>query len=262
MTRKRSGMTGRSSGAVGGKPEKLSESSEMYLQVIWRLTEREREVSVSDIAKAMGHSLSTVSEKIVRLTEGGLLRHEWREGVSMTPKGRQAACRTIRKRRLLETFLFKMAGYGIHELHEEACRLEHVISERLSDALDRLLGYPMHDPHGHPIPARDGSFRPELLEPLSEVDEGRTVRIAQLRSADPEVLEYTARLGLLPGRSCTVMQKAPFQGPLTIADGSERIAIAFEIASIIDVQAEPGERFDEAGGANGSGPPARQSAAQ
>lgn len=255
-------MTGRSSGAVGGKPEKLSESSEMYLQVIWRLTEREREVSVSDIAKAMGHSLSTVSEKIVRLTEGGLLRHEWREGVSMTPKGRQAACRTIRKRRLLETFLFKMAGYGIHELHEEACRLEHVISERLSDALDRLLGYPMHDPHGHPIPARDGSFRPELLEPLSEVDEGRTVRIAQLRSADPEVLEYTARLGLLPGRSCTVMQKAPFQGPLTIADGSERIAIAFEIASIIDVQAEPGERFDEAGGANGSGPPARQSAAQ
>jgi len=94
-------MTGRSSRAVGGKPEKLSESSEMYLQVIWRLTEREREVSVSDIARAMGHSLSTVSEKIVRLTGAGLLRHEWREGVSMTPRGRKAACRTIRKLSLI-----------------------------------------------------------------------------------------------------------------------------------------------------------------
>ncbi|MGC8775484.1 MAG: metal-dependent transcriptional regulator [Chlorobaculum sp.] len=232
----------------GGKPAPLSESSEMYLQVIWRLTEKGGEVSVSDIARAMGHTLSTVSEKIVQLTEGGLLRHEWREGVSMTPKGRKAACRTIRKRRLLETFLFRMAGYGIHELHEEACRLEHLISERLSDALDRMLGYPMHDPHGHPIPARDGSVRKELLEPLSAVDEGRTVRIAQLRSADPDVLEYVARLGLLPGKSCTVIQKAPFQGPLTIADGSERVAIAFGIAAIIDIHAGQDERFAEADG--------------
>ena len=253
MTRKRSGAASRSSGAAGGKPEPLSESSEMYLQVIWRLTERGSEASVSDIAKAMGHSLSTVSEKIAKLTERGFLRHEWREGVSMTPRGRKAACRTIRKRRLLETFLFRKAGYGIHELHEEACRLEHLISERLSDALDRMLGYPMHDPHGHPIPARDGSVRKEPLEALSAVEEGRTVRIAQLRSADPEVLEYAARLGLLPGKRCTVMQKAPFQGPLTIADGSERVAIAFEIASIIDVQAPDEERFGEAGGGSQRG---------
>lgn len=246
MTRQRSGSA--NNAHSGGKPAQLSESSEMYLQVIWRLTEKGGEVSVSDIARAMGHTLSTVSEKIVRLTVGGFLRHEWREGVSMTPKGRKAACRTLRKRRLLETFLFRMAGYGIHELHEEACRLEHLISERLSDALDRMLGYPMHDPHGHPIPARDGSVRKELLEPLSAVDEGRTVRIAQLRSADPDVLEYAARLGLLPGKSCTVIQKAPFQGPLTIADGSERVAIAFEIAAIIDVQAGQDERFPEADG--------------
>jgi DtxR family Mn-dependent transcriptional regulator len=154
------------------------------------------------------------------------------------------ACRTIRKRRLLETFLFTMAGYGIHELHEDACRLEHLISDRFADALDRMLGYPVHDPHGHPIPSSDGTLRKESLEPLSAVAEGQTVRIAQLRSADPEVLEYAARLGLLPGKSCTVIQKAPFQGPLTIADGSERIAIAFELASVIDIQASTEESPD------------------
>ncbi|MBN1928881.1 MAG: metal-dependent transcriptional regulator [Chlorobiaceae bacterium] len=234
-------QTGRS---AQPKAERLSESSEMYLQVIWRLTEKEREVSVSDIARAIGHSLSTVSEKIVRLTEAGFLRHEWREGVSMTPRGRKAACRTIRKRRLLETFLFRMAGYGIHELHEEACRLEHVISDRLSDALDRMLGYPRHDPHGHPIPERDGTVRKEALMALSDADQGRTVRIARLKSPDAEVLEYAARVGLLPERSFTVVEKAPLQGPLTLVDNSgERLAISFAIASLIDIHA--GEKADE-----------------
>jgi len=254
----------RTSGSEQSKAERLSESSEMYLQVIWRLTEKEREVSVSDISRAMGHSLSTVSEKIVRLTKAGFLRHEWREGVSITPKGRKSACRTIRKRRLIETFLFNMAGYGIHELHEEACRLEHVISERLSDALDRMLGYPRCDPHGHPIPDRDGAIAEEPLTALSSADEGRTVRIARLRSVDREVLEYAARVGLLPGRSFSVVEKAPLQGPLTLADSSgERMAISLDIASLIDIHAGPEERFAEAGGGpEPFAPPAQKLAAR
>jgi len=227
-------------------PDRLSESSEMYLQVIWRLTEKEREVSVTDIARAMGFSLSTVSERIVRLTDAGYLHHEWRERVSLTDKGRLVACRVIRKRRLIETFLFRMAGYGIHELHSEACKLEHVISDRLADALDRMLGYPLHDPHGHSIPERDGSVIDEPLEPLSDVESGQTVKIARLRSVNPEVLEYAANIGLVPGRSFTVVEKAPLQGPLTLTDESERIAISFEIASMIDIQAgQEGKEFEE-----------------
>jgi len=137
-----------------------------------------------------------------------------------------------------------MAGYGIHELHEEACRLEHIISERLSDALDRMLGYPMHDPHGHPIPERDGTVRKEALMALSDADHGRTVRIARLKSPDAEVLEYAARIGLLPERSFTIVEKAPLQGPLTLVDDSgERLAISFAIASLIDIHA--GEKEDE-----------------
>lgn len=224
-------------GKTDGKQSRPSESSEMYLQVIWRLTEKGGDVSISDIARALGHSLSTVSEKVVRLTTAGLLRHEWRERVSLTARGRKTACRTIRKRRLLETFLFRMAGYGFQELHEEACRLEHVISERFADALDRMLGYPQRDPHGHSIPARDGSVREEPLEPLSQVDEGREVRIARLRSVDAELLEYASVIGLLPGRSFTVIEKAPFEGPLTLDDGAARVAISFRIASIVDIQA-------------------------
>jgi len=227
----------RTGGLKEENQERLSESSEMYLQIIWRLTEKGGEVSVTDIAKALCHTLSTVSERVVRLTEAGFLHHEWRERVSMTPRGRRRACRTIRKRRLLETFLYRMAGYGIHELHEEACRLEHIISDRLADALDRMLDFPQRDPHGHSIPGRDGAIREDALEPLSGAIEDRTVCIVRLRSADPEVLEYAARIGLLPGRSFTVAEKAPLQGPLTLVDGDRRIAISYEIASIVDIHA-------------------------
>lgn len=228
----------RANGSKSKKQVRLSESSEMYLQIIWKLTENGGEVSITDIARALGHSLSTVSERVVRLTKAGFLRHRWREQVTMTHKGRKIACSIIRKRRLLKTFLFQMAGYGIQELHQEACRLEHVISERLADALETMLANPPYDPHGHPIPSRDGTVMKEFFKPLSSVDEGKTVRITQLKSVEPAVLEYVACLGLLPGRICTVVQKAPFQGPLTITDGSERISISYEVASIIGTYGE------------------------
>jgi len=231
-----------------GDLKRLSESNEMYLVVIWRLTENSREVSVSDIARALGHSLSTVSEKVMRLTQSGLLHHEWRERVSMTSRGRRMACRTIRRRRLLETFLFRMAGYAIHELYEEACKLEHVISERFADELDRMLGYPQHNPHGHIIPGRDGRVRAEDLEPLSVAGESRMVRIARLRSDDSGVLAYAASLGLLPGRSFMVVEKAPLHGPMTLDDGSRCIAISHEVASIIDIHTGLDDDLDESVG--------------
>ena len=216
----------------------LSESSEMYLQAVYRLTEKERGVSISAIARVLGHSLSTVSERVSRLAAAGYLSHEWREGVSLTERGHRAACRTLRKRRLIETFLFQLADYGIHELYEEACRLEHLISDRFADALDRILGFPLHDPHGHPIPTQDGMIRTEPREALSETREGNPVRIAQLRTNNPDILSYAFLLGLVPGRICTVIEKAPLQGPVTVEIGSGRVAISLAIASIIDVHAD------------------------
>lgn len=214
----------------------LTESTEMYLQVIYRLTEKEPQASVGAIARALGFSLSTVSEKVKKLTADGLVRHEWREQVSLTRNGRQAALRTLRKRRLVETFLYRLAGYGIDELYEEACRLEHVISERMADALDRLLEHPGQDPHGHPIPTREGLLPRRELPRLSEVEEGVAVMVSQLRTADPELLKYAFSLGLIPGTHCSVVSKAPLDGPVRVNIGSEDVAIALSLATLVEVE--------------------------
>ncbi len=211
-----------------------SESSEMYIQTIFRLTEKHTHASISEIAAAMGHSVSTVSEKVKHLTSEGFLVHEWREQVTLSDKGKITAGKILRKRRLIESFLFQIAGYGIHELHDEACRLEHVISERLSDALDRMLGFPEHDPHGHAIPGREGRIKQRALSSLSETAPGKTVTIAALQTTDPELLKYISDMGLVPGTPCRIIDKAPFNGPIRIAVKESILPLSVSMASLID----------------------------
>ncbi|TCD47370.1 metal-dependent transcriptional regulator [Chlorobium sp. N1] len=214
----------------------LTESSEMYLQAVYRLTEKTSQTSIGAIARHMGFSLSTVSEKVRRLADEGFLRHEWREQVSLTGKGRLRALGTLRKRRLLETFLYEEAGYAIEELHEEACRLEHVISDRLADELNRLLGYPERDPHGHPVPTRDGSVADSDLASLAETGEGEEVMVAELGTSDPDLLKYAFGVGFIPGAPCRVLKKAPFRGPVTVEVGGTVEALSYEVAEIVGVQ--------------------------
>jgi len=214
----------------------LTESTEMYLQAVWRLTERTPQATIGAIAEHMGLSLSTVSEKVRRLSEAGLLRHEWREQVSLTKKGRTAALGTLRKRRLLETFLFERAGYGVDELHTEACRLEHVISDRLADELERLLGYPERDPHGHPIPGKDGSVARLALPTLLEVGEEEDLMVVELNTTDPEVLKYAFGIGLIPGAPCRVAERSPLRGPVSVEVDAGLKALSCELAGIVGVE--------------------------
>lgn len=214
----------------------LSESSEMYLQTVFRLCEKHGEVSIGAIAEAMGHSLSTVSEKVKKLTEQGLLVHEWREGVSLSREGERVAGKILRKRRLIETFLVKMAGYSPYEVHEEACRLEHVVSGRLTGELDRMLGYPRNDPHGHPIPSPEGNLAVMMAVPLATVEPGNRVRVAAISSADVEKMKYIDQLGFHPGNLCRLLEKAPFDGPLRIEMHEKELSIAVSLALFIQVE--------------------------
>lgn len=212
-----------------------SESSEMYIQTIYRLTRKQSNASISEIAAALGYSLSTVSEKVKNLTNDGYVVHEWREHVGLSEKGRITACKMLRKRRLIETFLFRHAGYGLHEVHDEACRLEHVISERLADALDDMLDFPKTDPHGHDIPSREGNMPERKLNTLYETADGLTVTIAALQTTDPELLKYITDMGLTPGTRCKVIDKAPFSGPVRIKVSERILPLSVMMASLIEI---------------------------
>ena len=214
----------------------LSESTEMYLLSIYRLTEQQPAATISEIAHTMNLSLSSVSEKVKRLTENGLLEHEWRENVVLSQEGKKIALKMLRKRRLLQLFLVKMAGYDLYEVDEEACRLEHVISDRLADALDEMLDHPKLDPHGHPIPSVDGNDLCKQALPLSKAQLGQKLKVCQLHAFDIEQVKYIHRLGLTPGVVCEVIDKAPFDGPLVIQIGERQHPIAKNLASFIGVE--------------------------
>ncbi|MCG8353801.1 MAG: metal-dependent transcriptional regulator [Chloroflexales bacterium] len=216
----------------------VTESTEMYLVTVYRLTQHVTYTSTSDIAATLGVSLPSVSEKVKRLTEEGYVLHEWRQGVALTEEGRRIALNVLRKHRLIATFLVQQAGYGLDEVYEEACRLEHVISDRLANRLEELLGYPEVDPQGNPIPARDGTIALLRYTPLASIAPGTTVVIRHIGVLDQERFRYVCELGIIPDTVVRVLDVAPFNGPLTLAVETRTVALDRGIAHDIGVNIE------------------------
>jgi len=208
----------------------LSASSEDYLKAIYKL-QSDRGVSTKDIAAALDVAAASVTNMVKRLAEMGLVEHKSYRGVRLTTTGEKAALEIIRHHRLLETYLREVMGYSWDQMHNEAERLEHHISEAFEDKIDEMLGYPTHDPHGHPIPARDGSFDLPQTTPLSDVPAGRKVVVHHIEDANHEVLDYLEKLGILPRVNVLVEEKGPFNGPLAIRVGDQRQVIGYELAS-------------------------------
>jgi DtxR family Mn-dependent transcriptional regulator len=213
-----------------------SESTEMYLSVIYRLTCKAERATVSEIASSLGISLPSVSEKVKHLAEQDLVLHEWREGVSLTPQGTRIALRMLRKRRLIETFLVDMAGYELDEVHEDACRLEHAVSDRLADRLDVLLGHPETDPHGHPIPKRDGTVSHTCFVPLSRFNVGDELVCRRLECLmKPDSLSFLCNKGITPGARFRVVAVDEETGVYTLRIRRNRIEIEPELVDFIRV---------------------------
>jgi len=212
-----------------------TESTEMYLITVYRLTCQTPRALTKDIATLLKISQPSVSEQLKRLTKQGYLNYQWREGATLTEKGERIAINILRKHRLLETFLIKMAGYGLDEVHDEACQMEHAISDRLADALEAMLGYPQVDPHGHPIPDKNGAVTDLNYPSLAEISPGEVVVIREVRDWEQEELHYLCELGLTPGIEVSVSTVAPFDGPLTLEVAEKPIAISRSIAEKIGV---------------------------
>ena len=151
-----------------------------------------------------------------RLADQGLITHEPYRGVRLTRDGRSAALRTIRRHRVLECYLTEVLGYSWDRVHEEAERLEHAASEELIERMASAMGNPLHDPHGAPIPTREGLVEIEVLRTLAESLPGDRVRVRQVQDEDAGRLRYLAELGIRPGAMLRILDKAPFGGPITL----------------------------------------------
>jgi len=212
-----------------------TEATEMYLITVYRLTRLVPRASTKDIATLLNISQPSVSEQLKRLTQQGYLNYQWREGATLTGKGEHIAINVLRKHRLLETFLVQMAGYELDEVHEEACDMEHAISDRFADRLEVMLGHPSVDPHGHPIPSKAGEVTELVFSPLADTTPGQTVTIRQVSDWETEELRYLRQLGLMPGIEVTVSTIAPFDGPLTLDVDGQNVALARDLAQKIGV---------------------------
>ena len=223
----------------------LTQAAQDYLKAIYKL-QNGREpldsVNTSMLAQTMDVAAASVTNMVKKLAEMKLLEHTPYRGVELTPAGTAIALEVIRHHRLLELYLADALGYRWDQVDAEADRLEHVISEEFEDRIDRAMGHPTRDPHGAPIPAKDGSIESVRHACLSEIEEGRTVVINQVSDENAEMLRYMASLGLRPGAVVRVRKRAPFNGPLLIhVEPGEDQPLGQEVAQNIYVTpvAEP-----------------------
>ena len=210
---------------------------EDYLKTIYMLVQAESPVSTSRIAEARQVKPASATSMIKRLAGLNMVNYEKHYGVTLTPSGEKLALEVIRHHRLIELYLIEALGFSWDEVHEQADILEHVISEKLEERIAAVLNHPEFDPHGDPIPAKDGSIMQVPGELLSKVAAGQSVWVRRIfDDANSELLRYLADMGLVPGTAVKVLNVAPFDGPLTLMIKDETIVIGHKVATSILVE--------------------------
>src|SRR5215213_1481337 len=197
--------------------EHYSSSVGDYIKAIWDLG-GVGSASTKDVAARLLVSPASVSNMFVRLQEMGLAEYERYQGASLTERGRVEALRLVRRHRLIETFLLEHLGYDWQEVHEEAERLEHAVSDGFTERLAELLGHPDHDPHGDPIPSAEGTMEVDDSFTLSRASAGRRLRIAKVRDEDAAMLDYFGDRNLVPGRWLTIREVRAIDGVVIVED--------------------------------------------
>jgi DtxR family transcriptional regulator, Mn-dependent transcriptional regulator len=202
------------SGSAAVQPPSVS--VENYVKAIWEVAGADV-ASTKDVAERLLIAPPSVTNMFVRLREMGFVEYERYRGVLLTERGRQEALRLVRRHRLIETFLLQHLGYSWDEVHEEAERLEHAVSDGFTERLAEYLGHPDQDPHGDPIPAADGTIQPDYSFPVSEAAPGQWIRISKVGD-DPSTLDYLGERGLVPGRLLCVREVRDLDGVVTVED--------------------------------------------
>ena len=211
----------------------LTRSVEDYLKSVFHLTSQGGFATTSDIAEMLEVAPPSVSGMMKRLSETGLIEHVPYRGVQLTPQGRRAALQMIRRHRILESYLTSKLGYDWGEVHVEAERLEHAVSDTLIDRMADALGSPRYDPHGAPIPTAAGEIEEAEFITLAAAPVGATLVLRQVADEQPERLRYLAEQGLMPGTRLAVVERQPFNGPTTVRFGLETRVVGQELADLL-----------------------------
>jgi DtxR family Mn-dependent transcriptional regulator len=222
----------------------LTSTVEDYLKTILNMEDMKERASTSRVARRLAVADASVTDMMRKLQKAGLLEYRPYYGVTLTEKGRQTALKVLRRHRLIELFLHRTLGYGWELVHEEAERLEHVVSDLFVERLDALLGFPAKDPHGEAIPDAKGHRQEEHLTCLADARPGAHT-ILRVKSRDPGFLTFLEQEGLVPSRCLSLLERIPFQGPLKIKLSGKRVPqyLGLEAAKCIFViAADQGER--------------------
>jgi len=213
----------------------ISRAIEDYLKAIYQSSSKDNRVSTTQLAEKMSCSAASVTNMLQKLSELKMVLYEPYQGVVLTPAGKKVALEIVRHHRLIERYLADVLGYSWDKVHDEAEALEHVISEEFEERIDKALGYPTTDPHGDPIPTREGQIEQDRFYSLWEISDVENVKVRRVSDNDPEVLRYLAEIGVFPEVEISVLKKAPFNGPIHIEVNHNKHSLSEELARQIFV---------------------------
>jgi DtxR family transcriptional regulator, Mn-dependent transcriptional regulator len=215
----------------------LTAPVEDYLKAIYDITQGGDAATTNALAERLVLAPASVSGMIRRLATQGLLEHEPYRGARLTAAGRSAALRTLRRHRVLESYLATVLGVPWDDVHAEAEQLEHAASDMLIDRMAQALGDPLFDPHGAPIPTRDGIIDETRHTTLADWPVGTPGTVMSVSDKDPVMLRYLGELELRPGATVQVQMRAPYDGPIDVKVGRETRQIGPTAARAVRIAA-------------------------
>ncbi|MFN3652902.1 MAG: metal-dependent transcriptional regulator [Armatimonadota bacterium] len=214
----------------------IGEAAQDYLKAIYKLSTSDRRCTPTLVAERMSVSPAAVTKMLRRLQELKLVEYERTQEVRLTPAGEKVALEIIRHHRLIETYLKEALGYTWDQVDSEAEKLEHVISEEFEEKIAELLGHPTHDPHGDPIPTKDGRICQKRHAPLADMEAGQAAVVRRVTDGDPAMLRYLGDLGLYPDASVEMLAKEPYGGSLRIRVDGANQSVGRELAENVFVE--------------------------
>ncbi len=221
------------------KNKPFSAAIEDYLKAIYDLHATTRAVTTTALATAMGVSAASATNMLKKLAALKLVRHAPYYGAELTPAGEKIALEVVRHHRLLEAFLYEVLGMPWDEVHAEAHKLEHVLSDNLEDHIAEFLGNPTEDPHGDPIPTKTGNIISSAQQSLADLTPGTRATIRRIGAQEPVRLRYLRGLGIVPNAIISLIEQAPFEGPVRVRLNRRECSLDYALAQQIWVSCTP-----------------------
>jgi DtxR family Mn-dependent transcriptional regulator len=215
----------------------ITPTVENYLKSLFLLDpQANTRVATGELATSLGVTPGSATSMIKSLAESGFVIHRPHYGVQLTKEGRQLAIHVVRRHRIVELFLVQILGMDWSKVHDEAEKLEHVVSDEVVDRLDTLLGHPSVDPHGDPIPTADGELPHRHLTQLASCSEGDQVSVARIRNQDTAFLQFAEESGLRIGATITITSRKDIADSITVQSGAKEIILGLAAAGRIEVE--------------------------